>query len=85
MKLDRQKYDLAKARACKGQKELMAEGIPKGTLCRAAGGYSLKPETAGKIANALGVYVTEIIEDQDVGRAYQIDGRKECYYGETNV
>lgn len=85
MKLDRQKYDLAKARACKGQKELMAEGIPKGTLCRAAGGYSLKPETAGKIAKALGVDVTEIIEDQDVGRAYQIDGRKECYYGETNV
>lgn len=63
MKLDRQKYDLAKARACKGQKELMAEGIPKGTLCRAAGGYSLKPETAGKIAKALGVDVTEIIED----------------------
>ena len=85
MKLDRQKYDLAKARACKGQKELMAEGIPKGTLCRAAGGYSLKPETAGKIAKALGVDVTEIIEDQDVGRAYQIAGRKECYYGETNV
>ena len=85
MKLDRQKYDLAKARACEGQKELMAEGIPKGTLCRAAGGYSLKPETAGKIAKALGVDVTEIIEDQDVGRAYQIDGRKECYYGETNV
>lgn len=85
MKLDRQKYDLAKARACKGQKELMAEGIPKGTLCRAANGYSLKPETAGKIAKALGVDVTEIIEDQDVGRAYQIDGRKECYYGETNV
>lgn len=63
MKLDRQKYDLAKARACKGQKELMAERIPKGTLCRAAGGYSLKPETAGKIAKALGVDVTEIIED----------------------
>ena len=63
MKLDRQKYDLAKARACKGQKELMAEGIPKGPLCRAAGGYSLKPETAGKIAKALGVDVTEIIED----------------------
>ena len=85
MKRDRQKYDLAKPRARKGQKELMAEGIPKGTLCRAAGGYSLKPETAGKIAKALGVDVTEIIEDQDVGRAYQIDGRKECYYGETNV
>ena len=54
---------LQKQEPCKGQKELMAEGIPKGTLCRAAGGYSLKPETAGKIAKALGVDVTEIIED----------------------
>ena len=31
MKLDRQKYELARARACMGQKDLVA-GIPKGTL-----------------------------------------------------
>ena len=33
MKLDRQKYELARARACMGQKDLVAAGIPKGTLC----------------------------------------------------
>ena len=32
MKLDRQKYELARARACMGQKDLVAAGIPKGTL-----------------------------------------------------
>lgn len=34
MKINRQKYELARARACKGQKDLEADGIPKGTLCR---------------------------------------------------
>ena len=61
MKLNRQKYMIARARACMGQKELEAAGIPKGTLCRALNA-SIKPETAGRIAKALGVDVTEIIE-----------------------
>lgn len=61
MKLDRNKYLLARARACMGQKDLEAAGIPKGTLCRAMSG-DIRPETAGKIAKALGVDVTEIIE-----------------------
>lgn len=61
MKLDRKKYLLARARACMGQKDLEAAGIPKGTLCRAMSG-DIRPETAGKIAKALGVDVTEIIE-----------------------
>nr|WP_288597829.1 helix-turn-helix transcriptional regulator [uncultured Mediterraneibacter sp.]DAE64049.1 MAG TPA: LAMBDA REPRESSOR (TRIPLE MUTANT)/DNA COMPLEX-DNA COMPLEX, DOUBLE HELIX, TRANSCRIPTION-DNA.1A [Caudoviricetes sp.] len=62
MKLDRDKYLLARARACMGQKDLEAAGITKGTLCRAIGGGDVRPETAGKIARALGVDVTEIIE-----------------------
>lgn len=62
MKLDRKKYELAKARACMGQKDLEAAGIPKGTLCRVIGGGDARPETLGKIAKALGVDVTEIIE-----------------------
>lgn len=62
MKLDRDKYLLARARACMGQKDLEAAGITKGTLCRAIGGSDVRPETAGKIARALGVDVTEIIE-----------------------
>lgn len=63
MKLDRRKYMIARARACMGQKELEAAGIPKGTLCRALSS-SVKPETAGRIAKALGVDVTEILADE---------------------
>lgn len=63
MKLDRKKFAIARARACMGQKDFEEAGIPKGTLCRAMSGRSLKPETLGKIAKALGVDVTEIIEN----------------------
>ena len=55
---------IARARACMGQKELEAAGIPKGTLCRVLSS-NVKPETAGKIAKALGVDVTEIIETEN--------------------
>ncbi len=65
MKLNRCKYELARARACMGQKDLVAAGIPKGTLCRVIGGGDMRPETAGRIAKALGVDVTEIIETED--------------------
>lgn len=65
MKLDRKKYMLARARACMGQKDLEAAGISKGTLCRIVGGGDMRPETAGKIAKALGVDVTEIIKTED--------------------
>lgn len=64
MRIDRKKYMLARARACMGQKDLEAAGIPKGTLCTALRG-NVKPETAGKIAKALGVDVTEIIETEN--------------------
>lgn len=64
MKLNRQKFELARARSCKGLKEIEQAGVPRGTICRAMGGSSLKPETIGKIAKALGVDVTEIIEDE---------------------
>ncbi len=62
MKLDKQKFEIARARACMSQADFEAAGIPKGTLCRAMSGRGLKPETAGRIAKALGVDVTEIIE-----------------------
>ena len=65
MKLSRQKYEIARARACMGQKDLVAAGIPKGTLCRIIGGAELRPETAGKIAKALGVDVLDIIETEN--------------------
>lgn len=63
MRLDKEKYTLARARACMGQKELEAAGIPRGTLCRALSG-EISPKTVGRIAKALGVDVTEIIETE---------------------
>ena len=45
-----------------GQKDLEVAGIPKVTLSRIMNGGEARPETIGKIARALGVDVTEIIE-----------------------
>lgn len=62
MKLDRQKFEIAKARACMSSKELENLGIAKGTICRLLSGAQGRPETFGKIARILQVDVTEIIE-----------------------
>lgn len=63
MKIDRNKYELVRARACMSFKDLIEAGIPKGSLCRIVGGADARPETIGKIAKVLNVDVTEIIED----------------------
>ena len=62
MKLDRKKFELAKARACMSSEDIEKAGVKKGTLCRLMGGASARPDTIGKVARALGVDVTEIIE-----------------------
>ena len=65
MKLNKNKFDIARARACKGTKELEGEGSARGTLCRLMAGRNARPETIGRIAKALGVDVTAIIDDID--------------------
>ena len=62
MKINIEKYEIARARTCTGMKELIDAGIRKGTLCRISSGRNAKPETIGRIAAALGVDVTEIID-----------------------
>lgn len=62
MKIDRKKYLLARANARMSIKDLVAAGIPRDTLYRAER-KNVRPESAGKIAEALGVDVTEIIEN----------------------
>ncbi len=64
MKINRKKLELAKARACMGQKEIVAAGFPTGTLTNAMTGKNIKPETAGRLAKILGVDVLEIIETE---------------------
>ena len=62
MKLDKKKFEIARARSRIDRSDFEKAGVPNGTLCRAISGSSCRPETIGKIANALGVDVTEIIE-----------------------
>ena len=61
MKINRKKLELAKARACMGQKEIVAAGFPAGTLTNAMTGKNVKPETAGRLAKVLGVDVLDLI------------------------
>lgn len=63
MKISKSKVRLAMARACISTAELTeAAGMPRPTVCKALSGVSVRPETIGKIAKALGVDVTEILE-----------------------
>lgn len=62
MKINREKYELARARKCISFNDLVESGIPKGSLCRVIGGADARPETIGKIAKALDVDPTELID-----------------------
>lgn len=62
MKINVKKYELARARACMGPKELEAAGFPRGNLSRIVSGKNARPETIGRLAKVLGVDVTEIID-----------------------
>lgn len=64
MKADREKLVLAMARACMDSKELAeAAQLPRPTLNNAIVGKGVRPSTLGRIAKALGVDVTDIIEE----------------------
>lgn len=64
MKVDRSKLELAMARACLTTAELTENAeMPRSTVNGVISGRSVKPGTIGKVAKALGVDVTEILED----------------------
>ena len=56
MKANRKKLELAMAKACM---------MPRPTLNNVISGKSAKPATIGRIARALGVDVTEILETEN--------------------
>lgn len=63
MKMNKQKYEIAMANACMSVSELHRKtGIARTTLNRAVAGHNIRPEILGKIARALGVNVTEVID-----------------------
>lgn len=66
MKVDKKKLYIAMARAELNRDTLASKaGMPIPTVCNVYQRGSCKPATAGKIAKALGIDVTEILADED--------------------
>lgn len=64
MKANKNKLVLAMARACMNTEDLAASAkMPRPTVNNVITGRSVRPRTMGEIARALGVDVTEIIEE----------------------
>lgn len=64
MKIDRNKLEIAKARACMSTSDMLkTANVPQGTYSRILT-HNTTAKTAGKIAKALGVDVLDIIADE---------------------
>lgn len=64
MKADKKKLELAMAVVCMNTEDLQkASGMPRATINNVISGRNVRPGTIGRVAKALGVNVTEIIED----------------------
>lgn len=64
MKADKTKLQLAMARACMNISDVAkASGLPHPSAKNVLYGRSVQPRTIGKVAKALGVDVTEILEE----------------------
>lgn len=65
MRIDRKKYEIAMARACKRPTDIKATGISSCTLSAAINGTS-RPATIGRIARAIGCDVTDLLADEEL-------------------
>ena len=64
VKANREKLVLAMARACMNTEDLAASAeMPRPTVNNVITGRSVRPGTMGRIARALGVDVTDILEE----------------------
>lgn len=64
MKANRKKLELAMAKACMNTEDIQTVSqMPRPTINNAICGKSVRPATIGKIAKALNIDVTEILED----------------------
>lgn len=66
MKLNREKFNVAMARACLNVSGVAkSASMPRSTLDNALKGRNVTPVTIGRIAKALGVDVLDIIEQEE--------------------
>ena len=63
MKVNKEKVMLIRARNCQSVSDLRKAGLTDGNLNAIWNNRSMRPETVGKIAKALGVDVTEILAE----------------------
>ena len=64
MKANKKKLELAMAMVCMNTDDLQkASNMPRPTLNNVISGRNVRPGTIGRVAKALNVDVTEIIED----------------------
>lgn len=65
MKVDKTKLRLAMARACMNTEDLIAAAeMPRATVNNIIVGKNVRPGTLGRVARALGVDITEILEEE---------------------
>ena len=65
MKASKIKLELAMARACMNTTDIaLKTEMPRPTVNNVITGRSIRPATIGKVAKALGVDVTEILESE---------------------
>ncbi|WP_417301872.1 helix-turn-helix domain-containing protein [Enterocloster sp.] len=65
MRADRRKLEIAMAQVCMNTEDLQKKaGIPRPTLNGVISGRNVRPGTIGRVAKALGVDVTEILETE---------------------
>lgn len=63
MTADKMKLQIAMARAKMGIEDIAERAsMPKVTVCKVINGKSVLPATLGKVASALGVDVTELLD-----------------------
>lgn len=66
VKANRNKLELAMARACMESRDLpVAAGLPRPTAQNLIVGKSVRPATLGRVAKALGVDPEEIVEAEN--------------------
>ena len=69
MKANRHKLEIAMANACMTTTDLQkVTKMPRPTINNVITGRGVRPATIGRVAKALGVDVTEIIDDMDEQR-----------------
>jgi transcriptional regulator with XRE-family HTH domain len=66
MRINKERYNLARAKACLSQADVIKSGVSKGTVSAIMHDKEFNPDTVGRIAKALNVSVEYLIGNNPV-------------------